>query len=106
MQIPILSVIIFTPLLAGLIILLLPAEQKKAPRAIALAAGLVSLVLSIGVYLGYDISAGGYQFIERVPWIPGAGNFLLFRRGRHFHPALPAGRDRGGLRHDGLLESG
>ncbi len=73
MQIPILSVIIFTPLLAGLIILLLPADQKKTPRAIALAAGLVSLVLSIGVYIGYDVAAGGYQFVERVPWIPALG---------------------------------
>lgn len=73
MQIPILSVIIFTPLIAGLIILLLPADQKKAPRAIALAAGLISLVLSIWVYLGYDVSAGGYQYIERLPWIPALG---------------------------------
>jgi NADH-quinone oxidoreductase subunit M len=73
MQIPILSVIIFTPLLAGLIILLLPAEQKKAPRAIALAAGLVSLLLSIVVYASYDIAAAGYQFIERIPWIPALG---------------------------------
>lgn len=73
MQIPILSVIIFIPLLAGLIILLLPAEQKKAPRAIALAAGLVSLLLSIVVYASYDIAAAGYQFIERIPWIPALG---------------------------------
>jgi NADH-quinone oxidoreductase subunit M len=73
MQIPILSVIIFTPLIAGLIILLLPDDQKKAPRAIALAAGLISLVLSIWVYLGYDVAAGGYQYIERLPWIPALG---------------------------------
>jgi hypothetical protein len=39
MNFPILSVITFTPLVAGLLILMLPAERKNEARVAALAAG-------------------------------------------------------------------
>ena len=48
-------------LVAGVAIFALPAEWKKAPRRIALAAATVSLVLSVIVFAIYDREAGGYQ---------------------------------------------
>lgn len=73
MPIPILSIIIFTPLVAGLAILALPAHRKDWIRGIALGAASVVLLLSVIVYFRYDTASGGYQFIERAPWIPALG---------------------------------
>lgn len=73
MQFPIISVIVFTPLIAGLLILLIPADRKTEVRVAALAAGAFALLLSIWLYFSYDISAGGYQFVEKVDWLPAFG---------------------------------
>ena len=73
MQFPFLSVIIFTPLVAGLVILFLPAERKDWIRGIALGAAVLSFLLSIWVYASYQIAAGGYQFIEHTQWLPALG---------------------------------
>ncbi len=73
MGFPILSLIIFLPLAAGLIILALPADRKLAIKGIALGAGVLSLVLAVIVYAGYDLAQGGYQFVERMPWLPALG---------------------------------
>jgi len=73
MLFPILSVIIFTPLIAGVIILLLPANRKTEVRVIALAAASVTLALSVWAYFSYNIPAGGYQLVEKIPWLPALG---------------------------------
>jgi NADH-quinone oxidoreductase subunit M len=73
MQFPILSVIVFTPIVAGLLILLIPGERKTEVRVTALAAATFALVLSIWAYFAYDISSGGYQFVEIYDWLPQLG---------------------------------
>lgn len=73
MQFPILSVIVFTPIVAGLLILLIPEDRKTEVRVAALAAATFALILSVWVYFAYDISAGGYQYIERYTWLPQLG---------------------------------
>ena len=78
MNFPVLSVITFTPLVAGLIILLLPAHRKNEARAVALAAAIFALILSFWVYFNYDQAAAGYQFIEKYNWLPALGISLYF----------------------------
>ncbi|RME87229.1 MAG: NADH-quinone oxidoreductase subunit M, partial [Anaerolineae bacterium] len=73
MQFPILSVIIFTPLVAGLLILLMPEERRTEIRVTALAAATFAVALSLWVYFSYDASAGGYQFQEQATWLPQLG---------------------------------
>ena len=73
MQFPILSFIVFTPLVAGLIIFLIPSDRKNEIRVTALAAGTLALILSLWIYFSYDIAAGGYQFVERYNWAPMLG---------------------------------
>ncbi|MCJ7624454.1 MAG: NADH-quinone oxidoreductase subunit M [Anaerolineaceae bacterium] len=73
MGFPILSVIIFTPLVAGLLILVVPAERRNWIRGIALAASFLVLILTFILYFSYDSDAGGYQFLEKVPWVPALG---------------------------------
>ena len=73
MQFPILSVIVFTPIIAGVLILLIPAERKTEVRVTALAAAIIAMLLSVWVYFSYDIPAGGYQFTEQYNWLPQLG---------------------------------
>ncbi len=73
MQFPILSVLIFLPILAGIVLLLLPAGRKNLIKWIALVTASLILLLSVIVYFSYDIAAGGYQFIERANWVPALG---------------------------------
>jgi NADH-quinone oxidoreductase subunit M len=78
MTFPVLSIITFTPLVAALIILLLPAHRKNAARAVALAAASFALILSAWMYFNYDQAAAGYQFIEKYDWLPALGISLHF----------------------------
>ncbi len=73
MGFPILSVIVFTPIVAGVLILLIPGDRKTEVRMAALAAATFALALSIWAYFAYDIDVGGYQFVEQYEWLPIAG---------------------------------
>ena len=78
MTFPVLSIITFTPLVAALIILLIPANRKNETRAVALASAAFALVLSLWVYFNYDQTTAGYQFIENYDWLPALGISLHF----------------------------
>jgi len=73
MTFPILSIIVFTPIAAGMLILLIPAERKTAIRVAALTAATIDLGLSLVAYLSYDMAAAGYQMVEKIAWIPQLG---------------------------------
>jgi NADH-quinone oxidoreductase subunit M len=73
MAFPILSIIVFTPIVAGMLILLMPAQRKNEVRVMALAAATFALLLSIWVYFTYNSNAGGYQFQEAYNWLPALG---------------------------------
>ena len=78
MNFPVLSIITFIPIVAALIMLMVPAQRKNEVRAIALASATLALILSAWVYFTYDQAAGGYQFIERYDWLPALGISLYF----------------------------
>ncbi len=73
MQLPVLSIIIFFPIIAGVIVFLLPKDKAREIKIIALSSTVVSLILSIGVYFSYNINLAGYQFVERLNWLPSLG---------------------------------
>jgi NADH-quinone oxidoreductase subunit M len=73
MTFPMLPVLTFLPLAAGLIILAMPAERKQTIRLIALIASALALALSLWVFFGYDQATAGYQFQTRLAWIPSWG---------------------------------
>jgi NADH-quinone oxidoreductase subunit M len=73
MHFPVLSIIVLTPIVMGMIILMIPADRKNLVRYLALAAATVALLLSAWVYFSYDISAAGYQFTEKYSWLPQLG---------------------------------
>jgi len=78
MRFPFLSVIVFIPMVAALVLFGMKAEQKKAIRVTALTAALLALALSLWVYITYDKAAAGYQFIEKYNWMPMLGISLHF----------------------------
>ncbi|HEY7349274.1 MAG TPA: NADH-quinone oxidoreductase subunit M [Ktedonobacterales bacterium] len=70
-QFPLLSVIIFLPLVAGVILLCLPSSWAK-PWALLWA--IVNLILAIIMTARFDGSQPGFQGTETIPnWIPGLG---------------------------------
>src|SRR5512142_1913783 len=79
MTFPFLSVIVFTPAVAGMIILLVPAQRKNLARGIALGAAVLDLALSLAVYIQYLTQHMiGYQFVEQYNWLPSLGISLHF----------------------------
>ncbi|HSM24130.1 MAG TPA: NADH-quinone oxidoreductase subunit M [Anaerolineaceae bacterium] len=73
MDFPILSVTIFIPLVAGLIILLFGRKKPDLIRPLALIASTLVLLLTIILWASYSIDDAGYQFIEYIPWLPQLG---------------------------------
>jgi len=71
---PVLSVIVFTPAVAAMILLMIPAQRKTEARAVALAAATFALLLSLWVYIQYLTQhMTGYQFVEQYSWLPALG---------------------------------
>ncbi len=56
-----------------LVILLLPHDNQRAVRWVALASAVFALALTLWLYVTYDQSAGGLQFAEHYPWVPSLG---------------------------------
>ncbi len=72
-----LSLIIFLPLIGGIIILFTSKTNEPLMKGVALGASLASFVLSLFMTALYKIG-GGMQFVELYSWIPGLGiNYQL-----------------------------
>ena len=72
-EFPYLSAIMLAPGVGLLIILFLPHDNQRAVRWVSVLSAGVSLALSIVIYLTYDRGLGGFQFVEKVPWVPSLG---------------------------------
>ena len=76
-----LSVITYTPLV-GALVLLLPVfsgrEKDNAVRWAANGIALLGFLLSLPLWFWFDRSADGFQFVEKVPWIPSIGVQYFF----------------------------
>jgi NADH-quinone oxidoreductase subunit M len=74
MNLPILSVITFLPLVAALVIVFfVPKKNEKAIIHIATWTALADFFLSLIPLAQYDRSNGGFQFLETASWIPSLG---------------------------------
>lgn len=76
MSIPLLTIALIAPLLAALLIVLIPKENDTACKTVAAIGTGIALAISVGLYVGYDQSAGGLQFVDfgrPLPWIEDLG---------------------------------
>jgi NADH-quinone oxidoreductase subunit M len=69
---PILSLLVFTPLIGVAILLVVPGDNHRAIRWIALLTALASFGFSLAL-IGYDPAGAEFQFREDLSWIPAFG---------------------------------
>ena len=68
---PLLSLVIWTPIAGGLWVLLASGDRGGLTvRGVALAVSLATFVLSIFLWVGFDPTTYEMQFVERTAWIP------------------------------------
>lgn len=65
-----LSILVFLPAVAGLVLCIVPKTRDAFARGIALAVSLVVLALSVALYVRFDPNQMGMQFAEVHNWIP------------------------------------
>ena len=70
-----LTFITFVPLAGVALILLIPSEEERTIKNIAIGLSFVPLVLAILLWFGYDKSAGGFQYFFEADWIPAINVF-------------------------------
>ena len=70
-----LSVLIWLPILGGLVVLALGERSIVLGRWVALLTALASFGISIPAYTGFDTHTVGLQFAERLPWITSLNAF-------------------------------
>lgn len=74
---PILSTIIFVPLVAAFLIFVLArgdeAVVAKNAKLMALFTTGITFLLSLFLWFGFDRSTADFQFVEQVPWFPTLG---------------------------------
>ncbi|MDI6871202.1 MAG: NADH-quinone oxidoreductase subunit M [Bacillota bacterium] len=71
------TAMVFAPLAAASLLLLLPANRRLAIRVVAALASGLSLALAVYLCFAYDQRLGGVQFLTRLRWIPVLGAFYL-----------------------------
>ncbi|MDH3953775.1 MAG: NADH-quinone oxidoreductase subunit M, partial [Gammaproteobacteria bacterium] len=70
-----LSIVIWLPIAGGVVLLAMGDDndsvsaRANAMRWAALGISVLTFVLSIGLYTGFDTTTANMQFVERAPWI-------------------------------------
>jgi len=78
---PILSMITFLPLLGALLIMLIPTDSPVAERNVknvAFFTTCFTFVASLYIWVNFDNSTVGFQFVERYEWV---GEFMAYHMG-------------------------
>ena len=80
MNFPILSSIIFIPLVGSLFIILIKDSNEKSlsnAKYVAIFTSFTNFILSIYLWFNFDPSTASFQFLENKEWIKGYFNFKL-----------------------------
>ncbi|GAB1407742.1 NADH-quinone oxidoreductase subunit M [Thermomonas brevis] len=67
---PLLSLLIWLPILGGVVTLLAGNARPQQARWIALAFALATFLLTIPLFAGFDLASPAMQFLEERAWIP------------------------------------
>ena len=68
-----LTAVVFLPAFGAALLALFPAEDHTNLKGTAFGVSLVTFVASVGLWVGFDPSAPGYQYSTEVPWIDAFG---------------------------------
>ncbi|MDO5506616.1 MAG: NADH-quinone oxidoreductase subunit M [Pseudoxanthomonas suwonensis] len=69
-SLPLLSLLIWLPILGGVLCLAVGNERPQLARWIAIGFGLLALLLSLPLFTGFDHANAGMQFVEDRAWVP------------------------------------
>ena len=69
-QLPLITIVTFLPLLGALILLFVKKEQTDTIKRFALIWTLITFGVSLAFVVGFRLADPGYQFYERMTWIP------------------------------------
>ena len=68
--IPWLSLSIFVPIIAGILVLIFGRDDRAGyTRKMALVGAIVSFLVTLPIYFGFDSSTANMQFVENISWI-------------------------------------
>jgi NADH-quinone oxidoreductase subunit M len=70
MNFGLLSLLIWLPIAAGIVCLIMGSNRIAAVRWVALIASLLTFVASLPLIPGFDSGTFAMQFVEKLPWIP------------------------------------
>jgi NADH-quinone oxidoreductase subunit M len=70
MEHSILSILLFVPVAGALAVVLLRPDAARAIKRAGLAASLAAFAVSVWLFLVFDGTDGGMQFVEKISWIP------------------------------------
>ncbi len=77
---PILSVVTFLPLLGAVLILTIRGDDETAyrnARYVALWTTLITFLLSLFIWAGFDYSTSAFQFVEKREWLGGSISYHM-----------------------------
>ena len=67
---PLLSLVVWLPIFGGIVVLLSGDRgNAEGARRLALVFSLLTFLLSLGLYTGFDVTTADMQFVERFEWI-------------------------------------
>ncbi|HYD48001.1 MAG TPA: NADH-quinone oxidoreductase subunit M [Terriglobales bacterium] len=72
-----LSILIFCPIAGMAAVLAMPSAAHEWIKRVALAFTVPPLLLAIWLFINFDRSQTGFQFLEHAPWIPSFNVFYL-----------------------------
>jgi len=70
---PIISLVIFFPILGTLLLMLIEKERKDILRGAALVIAVIEFIISLPLLFYFDSGTPAMQFVEHVPWIQNLG---------------------------------
>src|SRR5919108_5738628 len=71
--VPLLSIVIFLPLVGAAAGLFVPRANERALQALGLVTSLAVFAVSVLLWFAFDPGAAGFQLEERAPWVPSVG---------------------------------
>ncbi len=77
---PILSIVTFLPSVGALLVLIIRGDDAAARRNIywiSLWTTIVTFVVSLAIWIWFDNSDPGFQFVEQLPWLGGAITYKM-----------------------------
>jgi NADH-quinone oxidoreductase subunit M len=70
---PILSLLLWLPLVGALLTALIPGRNRPLIRGFSLVVSLIGLVIGVVVFVTFDSTLPGLQMVEKAKWLPSLG---------------------------------